>query len=334
MGCKKGEHTVSVEDKIKHCGQVLQQWDKHNFGNVTRRIRELNEDISKWRKGYVTEDKRRVIKRKKAELEECLEREELVWKQRVRRLKVEGGRVLSKEVDIQGAILEYFCSIFQSTNPTTSKMDEVLASVEARVTDQMNEELRRPFTPEEVHATITQMHPFKSPGPDADFEEASGLKINLAKSAVVFSKNVPHPRRVELANQLGVVLKDKHDKYFGLPSIVGQSKKEVFSCVKDRVWQHIQNWTSKQLSQAGRTVFIKSIIQSIPTYIMSCFQIPYGLLKDIEGMEADFFWHQGKDRKIHWLVWGKLCKNKKEGGLGFRRLKAFNFALLANSVES
>ena len=31
--------------------------------------------------------------------------------------------------------------------------------------------------------------------------------------------------------------------------------------------------------------------------------------------------------KMAWLSWDKVCTLKQEGGLGFRDLKAFNFAL-------
>ena len=33
--------------------------------------------------------------------------------------------------------------------------------------------------------------------------------------------------------------------------------------------------------------------------------------------------------KMAWLSWDKVCTPKLEGGLDFRDLKAFNFALLA-----
>ena len=42
------------------------------------------------------------------------------------------------------------------------------------------------------------------------------------------------------------------------------------------------------LSQAGREVLIKSVIQVIPSFAMDCFKIPLGLGNDIEVMIKKF----------------------------------------------
>ncbi|KAL0448876.1 UNVERIFIED_CONTAM: hypothetical protein Slati_1444000 [Sesamum latifolium] len=45
-------------------------------------------------------------------------------------------------------------------------MERVLASMENQVTDAMNPDLTRAFTPEEITRALNQMHPLKSPDPD------------------------------------------------------------------------------------------------------------------------------------------------------------------------
>ncbi|XP_075659081.1 putative mitochondrial protein AtMg00310 [Castanea sativa] len=122
----------------------------------------------------------------------------------------------------------------------------------------------------------------------------------------------------------------KHNKFLGLPSIIGKSKSAVFADIKERVAKKLSSWKEKLISMGGREVLIKAVAQAIPTYTMSCFLLPKGLCDDIEGMMRRFWWGQrDQESKIAWVSWQKLCKSKLEGGIGFRNLQAFNLAMLA-----
>ncbi|KAL0396708.1 UNVERIFIED_CONTAM: putative mitochondrial protein [Sesamum calycinum] len=83
---------------------------------------------------------------------------------------------------------------------------------------------------------------------------------------------------------------------------------------------------------AGKEVLIKAVAQAIPTYAMGCFRLPISLVKEIQSMVANYWWHNGETKKIHWLSWKKMCILKALGGMSFRDLHAFNLAMLSKQV--
>lgn len=108
------------------------------------------------------------------------------------------------------------------------------------------------------------------------------------------------------------------ENYLGLPSLIGKEKHASFNYIKERVWRKLQGWEGKLLSQAGREVLIKSVIQAIPTFTMGCFKFPVSLCHEIEAMVKKFWWGQrGERRNIHWIRWEELTKSKLVGRMAF-----------------
>ncbi|XP_062014532.1 uncharacterized protein LOC133731088 [Rosa rugosa] len=150
------------------------------------------------------------------------------------------------------------------------------------------------------------------------YERASGQLISYQKSSVSFSKNVKRDKQNDLAAILEVLRVDKHDKYLGLPTEQSYSKTEAFNFLNERIRKRTQGRQEKTLSAAGKEVMVKAVVQSIPTYVMSCFELPKHLCLEMHCLMARFWWgDKVDDKKIHWLAWEKLCVPKSEGGLGF-----------------
>ncbi|KAA3454812.1 reverse transcriptase [Gossypium australe] len=157
-----------------------------------------------------------------------------------------------------------------------------------------------------------------------------GQCVNFAKSTVFYSPNTTEVDRDAMLKLLRVKTATNPEKYLGLPNMVGRRKNESFQSLVDRALMRIDGWSNKFLSQGGKEIFIKAVLQAIPTYAMSCFLLPNSLCRKMESIFAKFWWQKGKGRKgIHWCQWNQLCRPKNEGGLGFRDLAQFNIALLA-----
>ncbi|KAL0392972.1 UNVERIFIED_CONTAM: hypothetical protein Sradi_2520000 [Sesamum radiatum] len=219
--------------------------------------------------------------------------------------------------------------MYASNRPRVSDIAAGIARLRPVVGSSMAVELLSPYTKAEITKALFQMASFKSPGPDEGrgswrsnwmlakrmirlsgpflssassatsraildvleiYRHASGQELNFVKSSVAFSKNTKSEVHRLIADTLQIRMENKMELYLGLPSKVARSKKDLFATIRDRVWQRISGWNAKLLSQVGKDVIIKSIIQAIPSYAMGCFRLPTTLLSELHGMVARFWW--------------------------------------------
>ena len=82
----------------------------------------------------------------------------------------------------------------------------------------------------------------------ADFEAASGQKLNRDKTTLFFSKATPLVTQENIINLLGVSEIKQYEKYLGLPSFVGRGKVASFAFIKERVWSKLKGWKEKLIS--------------------------------------------------------------------------------------
>ena len=161
------------------------------------------------------------------------------------------------------------------------------------------------------------------------YEKASGQIFNMEKSSMFFSSSTK-PDQIAVIKQIfQLKVVSKHEKYLGLPSMIGRRTKSFFNEIKLKVLSKITSWQQKFFSCGGKEILIKAVAQAIPTYAMSVFKLPLGLCNDMQGAIAQFWWGSTKEkRSIHWSRWENLSQAKIRGGLGFKDLSCFNQALV------
>ncbi|XP_050233408.1 uncharacterized protein LOC126681895 [Mercurialis annua] len=166
------------------------------------------------------------------------------------------------------------------------------------------------------------------------YEQLSGQKVNFHKSNLMLSSNMDSAFGDAIARVLSVQVVVNQGKYLGLPSLIGRNKRQIFQFIKERIWQKMKGWSAKFLSRSGKEVLIKSIAQAIPNYIMNVFLIPHGLCDELERMMNSFWWgrNQAEKKGINWASWTRLCDPKKFGGLGFKKIREFNVAMLGKQA--
>ena len=72
-----------------------------------------------------------------------------------------------------------------------------------------------------------------------------------------------------------------------------------------------------------------SVLSSLLVYALSLFKASAGIVSSIESILNCFFLGGSEDhRKISWVDWNSVCLSKEVGGLGVRRIREFNYALL------
>ena len=86
------------------------------------------------------------------------------------------------------------------------------------------------------------------------YEEESGQKLNREKTSLFFSKNTKEEIKEFVKGTFGAQIIQHHEKYLGLPPLVGRAKKKAFNCIKDQVGRKIATCKGKLLSNGGREV--------------------------------------------------------------------------------
>ncbi|WMV49343.1 hypothetical protein MTR67_042728 [Solanum verrucosum] len=159
------------------------------------------------------------------------------------------------------------------------------------------------------------------------FEAVSGLHINWGKSFIYPVNTVPNIE--DLAEKLGGKVGELPTTYLGMPLGAKSKSKNIWSGVIERCEKRLAYWKSQYLSTGGRLTLVSSVMDSIPSYMMSLFPIPASVTDRLDVVRRNFTWKGSEDKKKYHLVKSEeLLESKKGRGLNITKLHRHNKSLM------
>ena len=157
-----------------------------------------------------------------------------------------------------------------------------------------------------------------------------GQKVSMEKSRIYFSPSVQPEIKSGICSRLGIQATTNIGNYLGFPINHRGVPRNRMDFIVEKVMSKLARWKARFLSFAGRAVLVKSVMSTIPNYVMQATALPTHLCDKLDKIDRDFLWGSiSEKRRIHLVGWNKIIRSKEEGGLGIQAAKAKNLALLA-----
>nr|GEV69974.1 RNA-directed DNA polymerase, eukaryota, reverse transcriptase zinc-binding domain protein [Tanacetum cinerariifolium] len=158
------------------------------------------------------------------------------------------------------------------------------------------------------------------------------LIVNFHKSSI-YGVGVRLADVQRMAVSFGCLGNNLPFTYLGVKVGANMMRLNSWSDMVKKMSYKLSTWKAKTLSVGGRLALLKSVLGAIPTYYMSLFKAPEGIVSHLENMRNTFFLGADiDDRKITWVSWNKVLAHKSQGGLGVTSLYALNLALIFKCI--
>lgn len=163
-----------------------------------------------------------------------------------------------------------------------------------------------------------------------DFCEMSGQRVAPAMSKLWFSRATPSEvvEGVCEAFQAGCV--PPNETYLGCP--IDAANPCHFSAIIEKIESRLNMWKARILSQAGKVILIRSVIESTLLYYMTSVPFPKTVISQILSAIKRFFWGKEKGHYLAYLRWSVITAPRSSEGLGVRDLQCMNSALMMKSL--
>ncbi|WMV10595.1 hypothetical protein MTR67_003980 [Solanum verrucosum] len=129
----------------------------------------------------------------------------------------------------------------------------------------------------------------------------SGLHINWRKSMLFPINEVTNIEELSriLRGEVGAL----PTSYLGMPLGAKSNSMNIWSSVMEKCEKKLSRWKSHYLSLGGRVTLINSVLDALPTYMMSIFLVPDGIIQRLDKSKAlrlKWLWRYSQEPQAYW----------------------------------
>ena len=101
------------------------------------------------------------------------------------------------------------------------------------------------------------------------YELSLGQQLNCTKTSLYFSPNTDAGTKERVKSMFSAQVIKPHESCLGLSSLVGRSKNNTSTQLKQKLANKVLGWKENLLTHVGKEILIKSVAQAVPAYSMS-----------------------------------------------------------------
>jgi len=114
-----------------------------------------------------------------------------------------------------------------------------------------------------------------------NFGEVTGLTTNLLKTSVT-PTSCEGMNLDDILAGFPVVRTSFPTKYLGLPLTIRRLRKSDFQLLLEKATSKLAGWHGRHLTQAGRVCLTKSVLSSLPVYLLSVLKAHKDILDELD----------------------------------------------------
>lgn len=119
------------------------------------------------------------------------------------------------------------------------------------------------------------------------FGDATGLRINMAKSSISAIRCADIDMDDVLQEFTGRRVPFPI-QYLGLPLTLGRIRMVHLQYIQDRAKGRLAGWQGRLVSMAGRRELVRSVLSSLPVYLLTVVKAPKKFLKELDKLRKRF----------------------------------------------